>query len=79
MRDALLGTEENDFTLLLNAARTFERDPDYPRLPQAFSSLGQVFIKKLLWECNVNTEYIIRALEYTVPNVYQGNILPNSQ
>lgn len=75
MKYALLGTEKNDYTQLLNAASTFERDPDYPQLPRAFSSLGQDYIKKLLWECNVNTEYIIRALEYTVPAVYQGNIL----
>ena len=79
MKYALLGTEKNDYTQLLNAASTFERDPDYPQLPRFFSSLGQDYIKKLLWECNVNTEYIIRALEYTVPHVYQGNILPNSQ
>ncbi|MBR3560412.1 MAG: hypothetical protein IKN81_02620 [Oscillospiraceae bacterium] len=77
MRDALLGTEKNGFTQLLNAARSFERDPDYPQLPWVFANLGPNFIKQLLWECNVNTEYIIRALEYTVPYVYQGNILPN--
>ena len=79
MKNALLGTDINSYTLLLRAAQTFERDPSSPRLPEIFANLGTSYIKKLLWECNVNTEYIIRALEYTVPHVYQGNILPGVQ
>ena len=45
------------------------------------SALDQVFgedveaLSRILWNCQVNTEYIIRALEYTVASTYHGNIL----
>ena len=42
---------------------------------RAFSNIGPKYLAKMLWDCQVNTEYIIRALEYTVPSVYQGNLL----
>ena len=75
MRNALLDIERNDYELLLRAARAYEEKPEAPQLPPAFSSLGQECMARILWDCQVNTEYIIRALEYTVPAVYQGNIL----
>ena len=75
MRDALLDTDNNDYTLLLRAARAYEENPESPQLPPAFSGLGQDCIARILWDCQVNTEYIIRALEYTVPTAYHGNLL----
>ena len=75
MKKALLGEEENDYALLLQAARAYEKNPEQPQLPPAFSNIGPKYLAKMLWDCQVNTEYIIRALEYTVPSVYQGNLL----
>jgi len=75
MRSALLDTEDNEYTLLLRAARAYEENPESPQLPLAFSGLGPECMARILWDCQVNTEYIIRALEYTVPTTYHGNLL----
>ena len=75
MRDALLHGDRNDYTLLLRAVREIEEHPESPQLPPPFTNLGAEALSRILWNCQVNTEYIIRALEYTVPTAYHGNIL----
>ncbi|MBQ9646788.1 MAG: EAL domain-containing protein [Oscillospiraceae bacterium] len=75
MRDALLSGKDNGYLTLLKAARAYEADPEKPKLPAAFSRLSGDEVARLLWNCQVNTEYITRSLEYTVPTPYKGNVL----
>ena len=75
MRSALLSGENNDYSALLKAAQALEAGPESPKLPPAFSRLSSETLNKIYWDCQVNTEYITLALEYTVPPPYKGNVL----